>query len=93
MPSEVEDELTNRLGRLLTELRPLEIAYRHRLVADGRVRARNMAVAAVLDKKPVFAMQTEAINIFGLPMQMEGIFLVAVRFTAFERGSGPGQAH
>ena len=78
VPSEVEGELTNRLGKLLTELRPLEIAYRHRLLADGRVRTRNMAVAAVLDKKPVFAMQTEAINIFGLPMQMEGIFLVSL---------------
>jgi hypothetical protein len=76
-PAEVE-ELTKRLGALLAELRPLEIAYRCRLVADGRARARNMGVETMLGNKPSTMFQTEAITLFRLSMQMEGMFLVTL---------------
>ena len=78
VPLAVVEELTKRLGTLLAELRPLENAYRCRLVADGHVRARNMVVEVILGNKPSIMFQTEAINIFGLPMQMEGMFLVTL---------------
>ena len=78
MPPAVVEELTKRLGTLLAELSTLENAYQCRLVADSRVRARNMGVEAMLGNKPLVMYQTEAINIFGLPMQVEGMFLVTL---------------
>ena len=74
VPLAVVEELTKRLGTLLAELRPLENAYRCRLVANGRVRARNMGLEVILGIKPSIMFQTEAINVLDFQCKWKECF-------------------
>ncbi len=61
-------ELAKRLAPLLVALRPIEVGLRNLLARRGLEASIKEGVDGILRAKPLTILETEAINIVGLPL-------------------------